>query len=99
MRESYSSAELEWPDDRTRARHLGAADDGSSPAAESRVSFQLVPVEPIDASTAPVPAGTAVIQSGSKASDPVLLKAAPGGYRLEVAAANCEWTVSVWDRD
>jgi len=35
VRESDSSAELEWLDDRTRARHLGLADDGSSPAAAS----------------------------------------------------------------
>jgi len=189
VREADLSAELEWVDDRTRARHLGLADDGSSPGvasaplvggkgkrptgeqirivlyitvgilaalamfvfapannedqtapqevgwvkvlslsgsvsvvseplelkgadqrvnwtgapidsgADAQATFRLVPIEPINGSTAPVPAGTVVVQAGSKASDSILLKAAPGRYRLEVEAANCEWSVSVWDRE
>jgi len=189
IKEADSRGELEWVDDRSRARHLGLTDDGSPPGAasaplaggeekrptgeqirivlyiaigvlaalamfvfapannedqtatqevgwikvlslsgsvsvvseplelkgaEQRVNLtgapidsgadaqatvRVVPVEPINGSTAPVPAGTIVAQGGSKAGDSLFLEAAPGRYRLEVVATNCEWSVSVWDKE
>jgi len=189
IKEADSRGELEWVDDRSRARHLGLADDGSPPGAASaplaggeekrptgeqirivlyiaigvlaalamfvfapannedqtatrevgwvkllslsgsvsvtsetleltgteqrvnwtgvpitsgasaQVAFRLVPAEAIGGSTSPVPAGGGAVESGSAPGDPTFLTVPPGRYRLEVEAANCEWTVSVWDKE
>lgn len=189
VRESDSRAELEWIDDRTRAHHLGLADEGAPAAAataplaggggyrptgeqirivlyiaagifvaltmfvfapskndeqptnqaagwvkvlslsgsvsvtsetlqirggeqrvnwtgtpldsgvDAQVTFRLVPAEPVSGSSAPVPAGGGALRGGAKSDGSAVLAAPPGSYRLEVEAVNCEWSVSVWDKE